>query len=48
MRVLEVFGRMQLNVSFRRALVGDNLVAWYDLGAKVMAFDLSDQNNVFV
>ena len=36
-----------LNVSFRRSLVGNNLLAWYHLVARVMNVQLTDQRYVF-
>lgn len=38
--VTNVLGRIPLNVSFRRALVGDNLKAWYEIVAKVVYVSL--------
>lgn len=37
-----------LNVSFRRALVGDKLTAWLDLVSKVLNVTLTDANYSFV
>ena len=46
--VAEVLEKVPLNVSFRRAIVGDNLAAWYNLVSKVISTQLTEQNDVFV
>ena len=46
--VAEVLEKVPLNVFFRRAIVGDNLAAWYNLVSKVMSTQLTEQNDVFV
>jgi hypothetical protein len=41
MIVANVLNYTSLNISFRRALAGDKLVAWYNLVAKVSILNLS-------
>jgi len=36
-----------LNISFQRALVGNKLVAWHDLVAKIANISLNDQIDSF-
>ena len=38
---------MPLNVSFRRALVGDKLIAWHNLVAKISGLQLSNGRDTF-
>ncbi len=42
-----VLSTLPLNVSFRRALIGDNRRYWYQLVAKVCSFNLSKQSDSF-
>jgi len=43
--VSSVISQIPLNVSFRRALVGDNLVRWNELVAKIVFVQLDNQND---
>jgi hypothetical protein len=45
--VANVLNHTPLNISFRRALVRDKLVAWYNLVAKVSHIQLIIENDVF-
>lgn len=45
--VAGVLSTLPLNVSFRRALIGDNRRYWYQLVAKVCSFNLSEQSDSF-
>lgn len=45
--VAKVVGRVPLNVSFRRAIVGDNLHAWHEIVANVVDLSLKGQKDVF-
>lgn len=45
--VQEVMSTCPLNVSFRRALVGDKVVAWQNLVAKVASVQLQGGNDIF-
>lgn len=45
--VASVLGTRPLNVSFRRALVHDNLSSWHRLVASVAFVELNDNNDVF-
>ena len=38
---------MPLNISFRRGLVGNNLVSWYNLVAKIAQVRLNEREDVF-
>lgn len=40
--------RVPLNVAFRRALGGDNLIAWFNLVAKATTVNLSYQRDMFI
>ena len=42
-----VFSSMPLNISFRWGLVGNNLVSWYNLVAKIAQVRLNDRGDVF-
>lgn len=42
-----VLSTCSLNVSFRRALTGDNLQKWYELVAKVVFVNLNEGNDIF-
>ena len=45
--VATVFERVPLNVSFRRALVGQNLILWHNLVARLVHIHLSDEKDFF-
>jgi len=45
--VANVLGSRPLNVSFRRALVGENLRLWMELVFKVMNTTLTDSSDTF-
>jgi hypothetical protein len=45
--VEQVFSTRPLNLSFRRALVGDNLIAWIDLIFKLSLVRFSDNRDLF-
>ena len=45
--VADSLSTMPLNISFRRALVGDNLRLWHELVSKVLNVVLSDANDSF-
>uniref|UniRef100_I1P3R4 Uncharacterized protein n=1 Tax=Oryza glaberrima TaxID=4538 RepID=I1P3R4_ORYGL len=40
-------GSVLLNVSFRRALVGQNLVCWHELCASIVHIQLNDSSDSF-
>ena len=42
-----VLKSVSLNISFRRTLVGDNLVSWYELVSKVANISLATGNDKF-
>lgn len=42
-----VFGSVPLNISFRRVLVGQNLVDWHNLIALILRTNLNDNNDSF-
>ena len=42
-----VFSSMPLNISFRRGLVGNNLVSWYNLVARIAQVRLNEREDVF-
>ena len=46
--VSKVMSSTPLNVSFRRALRGNNLVNWHELVTKVAGVQLVDQSDMFV
>ena len=46
--VADVFGSSPLNISFRRALVGNKLHEWHDLVAKLMFVNVEEGNDTFV
>jgi hypothetical protein len=45
--VANVMNQMPLNISFRRALIGDKLIAWYNLVAKIANHRLSQGRDIF-
>ena len=45
--VASALGSIPLNISFRRALVGDKLGLWHELVSKVMNIVLTDANDYF-
>ena len=45
--VASFFERVPLNVSFRRSLVGDNLVLWHSLVTRIVHVELNEENDVF-
>ncbi|WVZ66350.1 hypothetical protein U9M48_015586, partial [Paspalum notatum var. saurae] len=45
--VASVLNSVPLNVSFRRTLIGDNLVSWYELVSKVANISLAKGNDEF-
>ena len=45
--VASVFGRVPLNVSFRRALVGQNLFLWHTLVARLVHIRLGVDRDLF-
>ncbi|WVZ50906.1 LOW QUALITY PROTEIN: hypothetical protein U9M48_002112 [Paspalum notatum var. saurae] len=45
--VASVLNSVPLNISFRRTLIGDNLVSWYELVLKVANISLAKGNNEF-
>ena len=42
-----MLGSIPLNISFRRALVGDNMVLWVQLVSLVMNTKLTENNDAF-
>ena len=42
-----VFSSVPLNISFRRGLVGQNLVAWHRLVASLVHIQLNESKDVF-
>ena len=42
-----MLGSIPLNISFRRALVGDNMVLWVQLVSLVMNTKLTEDNDAF-
>ena len=46
--VASVLGSRPLNISFRRAVVGDKLNSWLDLVSKVLNVTLTEANDSFV
>jgi hypothetical protein len=45
--VAKVLNTVPVNVSFRRALTGDKLIAWFDLVSKVATVILSEEKDIF-
>ena len=45
--VANIMSTTPLNISFQRALVGNKLVAWHDLVAKIANISLNDQIDSF-
>ena len=45
--IATVFNSIPLNISFRRGLVGNNLVLWYNLVARIAQVRLNDREDVF-
>ncbi|WVZ61551.1 hypothetical protein U9M48_011408 [Paspalum notatum var. saurae] len=45
--IASVLKSISLNVSFRRSLTGDNLMAWYKLISKVANINQSEENDTF-
>jgi hypothetical protein len=45
--VANVMNQMALNIYFRRALIGDKLIAWYNLVAKIANHLLSQGKDIF-
>lgn len=45
--IASVMSSVPLNVSFRRALVGQNLVSWHDLCASIVHIQLNHSSNCF-
>jgi hypothetical protein len=48
MLVAQVLSTTPLNVSFRRALVGENWEGWLDLVGKVMTVTLTEHRDCFL
>ena len=48
MLLANVIHQTPLNVSFLRALVGDKLIAWYNLVAKISSQQLSNGRDIFI
>jgi hypothetical protein len=46
--VEKVLSRLPLNVSFRRQLIGNNLILWYNLVIKIMHVHLNNNRDVFI
>ena len=46
--IANVLSTIPLNVSFRRALIGDRLRKWIFLVTEVVTYSLNDQNDTFV
>ena len=45
--VAHVFDRVPLNISFRRVLVGANLVLWHSLVARIVHVRLCEEKDIF-
>ena len=45
--IATVMGSVPLNVSFRRALVGQNLVCWHEFCASIVHIQLNDSSDSF-
>jgi hypothetical protein len=45
--VASIFGRVPLNVSFLRSLVGDNLLLWHSLVTRIANVELNEENDMF-
>ncbi|WVZ62388.1 hypothetical protein U9M48_012144, partial [Paspalum notatum var. saurae] len=45
--VANVFSQMPINITFRRYLVGDKLIAWHNLLAKIANVQLSNERDAF-
>jgi hypothetical protein len=45
--VANIMNQMLLNISFRRALVGDKMTTWNNLVAKISAYQLSNRRDIF-
>jgi hypothetical protein len=45
---LSVFSMIPLNISFRRGLVGNNLINWHNLVARVANTRLMDSDDKFI
>ncbi|WVZ94622.1 hypothetical protein U9M48_040491 [Paspalum notatum var. saurae] len=43
-----VFAQMPINITFRRSLVGDKLIAWHNLLAKIANVQLSTGRDIFI
>jgi hypothetical protein len=46
--VAHVLSTRPLNITFRRALVGDRLRLWVELVTKIMSVELGDQDDSFI
>ena len=46
--VVHVLSTRPLNITFRRALVGDRLRLWIELVTKIMSVELGDQDDSFI
>jgi hypothetical protein len=42
-----IFGRVPLNVSLCRSLVGDNLLLWHSLVTRIANVELNEENGMF-
>jgi hypothetical protein len=45
--IANVMGSIPLNVTFRRALVGQNLIRWHNLCASIVHINLTDEDDIF-